>query len=155
MEKIFSFFFLICSGVSLFGLIYQYDVSNRLVSTVGEMVSARIDYSRSKPMRRGNGWQVVVEYNYNVSGQTIKGNQLSLNGNRFILKSSAERAVMSLRSSKKVLIWYDPKRPTFSVLEPDIGIYGVGLFVCLLLYFVSKKYMKNWLIFIFQKTGRC
>jgi hypothetical protein len=85
-------------------------------------------------------------------GNVFEGKQLRIDGNAYIFKENAEKVVEMLKKEKNVTVWYDPSQPSRSVLlRPGIQLKAlVGLLGCLLLLYVSYRYLDK----VIQYLGR-
>ena len=84
----------------------------------------------------GTSWHSLVYYTYTVGGVSFTSNKISLG---LIGFSSFSKAVKRSRIYKENEIrecWYNPKRPSMSVLERDLSlIKSIYLFLCAVLFF--------------------
>jgi hypothetical protein len=95
----------------------------------GELVADQVRSSSSK--HGSTTYHPKVRYQYEVDGTTYVSTSIGLtSGPSFNTRSEAEEWLEGLRSLADLEVYYDPKRPDRTVLEPS-GSSG-GLFITLL-----------------------
>jgi hypothetical protein len=102
--------------------------TTKWVATSGRVLTAHVV---SFAAGRGCSYAPLVEYEYHVGGNKYEGKTVGYSG-RHIGSEQALEAVEQFRAMKTVPVWYDPKHPQRSVLDPgpDKWNYittGIGL----------------------------
>ncbi|MDE2593124.1 MAG: DUF3592 domain-containing protein [Burkholderiales bacterium] len=90
-------------------------------SVQGEMVSARaFTHTENGPDRGASSheWYTEVRYRYTVSGTTYTGDRLRAFGRHHFDQQQAEAEIAPFPVGKPVTVYYDPAKPSASVLIP-------------------------------------
>lgn len=129
--KIFGSFFAIAAILVALTIVARFQVSMRMHRITGELAeepgrsNKAITYTIGRlGSSSANSVNVKVRYHYDVNGKTYEGTTLSLNGNSYPSRSEEKvmKIINDLTQSPQISVWYDPKRPDFSVIiEPNIG----------------------------------
>lgn len=148
MGKIASLFFAVASLVLLWGIIFQYRMSNRMIPVEGHLIDihVKLGFEGGIPSPAGGRAYIVEpEYKYIVNGKIYEGTNVKVDGRKYIFKSNADAVVNSLKGRKTVTVWYDPFNPRYSLLiKPAIQIRAViGLCVILFLTVWCYKSLDN------------
>ena len=105
-------------------------------STQGKIVSSGVVVSRSTGKEDSPGYEPSVRYAYTVRGTPYSGKGLALVQDIGLSLGGAERIARKYPAGSIVTVYYDPKKPTSSVLVRGITALGpiAGLLVgCLVL----------------------
>ena len=90
-------------------------------TTNGVITSSEISHE-------GKYWTPRVKYRYEVDGREFNGTTVSPGGPTGAnWKSPAQRVIEKYPSSKRVLVYYDPRKPARACLERKVG-FGVVVF---------------------------
>lgn len=88
---------------------------------MGEIVSSRVfaqnDFGEDTgtPSHR---WQAEVQYRYEVNGVPLSGHRLRAFGYNHLTQQDAESEIAPFPAGKQVKVYYDPAKPSVSVLIP-------------------------------------
>jgi hypothetical protein len=89
-------------------------------------------------------YTAAITYRYTVEGYEYTGERVSFAGQTFLKKGKADRLVMRYDKGKRVKVYYDPKTPHVSVLEPGTASSGPPfisiMLVFILLFFLFKVF---------------
>ncbi len=166
MGKLFALFFAIVSIVLAYGIFYQFQLSQRMVTTEGEIcntpkgnvkdIHVRRGFDWDSTIARGRAYIIDVPYRYSVNGKIYDGKQLRIDGNAYVFKENADKVVEMLKRERNVTVWYDPLQPSRSVLlKPGIQQKAIiGLLGCLLLTYASYRYLDTAILYLarFKKS---
>ncbi len=95
---------------------YFTDLS-RLASAEGIIVSSSTYTSKSK---RTIYYHYNIEYEFNVNGRYYLSNEITFSGEYSPHEQETRGYIREYPIGKKVIVYYDPQDPSFSVLEPNI-----------------------------------
>jgi hypothetical protein len=87
----------------------------------GEMLQARAFARNQTGDERGeptHAWQTEVVYEYHVNGQRFVGKRLRAMGLNHFDQTSAMKEIAPFHVGMKVKVYYDPAKPSSSVLIP-------------------------------------
>lgn len=79
-------------------------------------------------------YKAAVTYRYAVGGYEYTGERVSFSGQTFLEKGKADSLVKRYNKGKRVKVYYDPKKPHVSVLEP--GTASGPPFISIILVFI-------------------
>lgn len=146
MGKIFSLYFAVASLIIVWGIIFQYRMSNRMISTEGHLIDIHVKLGfEMEPGPEGRAYIVQPEYKYIVNGKMYEGSNVRIDGRKYVFKSNADAVVNRLKGQKTVTVWYDPLHPNYSILiKPAVQTRAViGLCVTLFLAIWCYKSLDN------------
>lgn len=83
----------------------------------GVVTVSRIDVGYTKQVK---GYYGVIQYRYRVGSTDYTGTRLSFNGVHLSVKGPWRRVLDTYPVGKTVKAYYDPKQPSFAVLEPGL-----------------------------------
>ncbi|HYR24700.1 MAG TPA: DUF3592 domain-containing protein [Aquabacterium sp.] len=87
----------------------------------GEITVSRV-YTRSQygaaATDPNQDWLVEVNYRYQVNGQSYTGNRLTAFGRNPVSQQDAEAEIAPFPVGARVKVYYDPAKPSVSVLSP-------------------------------------
>jgi hypothetical protein len=114
-------------------------LSSRSWPTVqGRIVSMKMDVTR---IQFGELYTPGLTYRYRVDGKDYEGNRIDLTSQRkFSTQSGANAVLEDYRPDGAVAVYYNPIRPTDSLLKPGVSTATwmiTGLIVLLLSLFLS------------------
>lgn len=90
-------------------------------SVQGEMLSSRVFAHNQTGGEQGvstHEWYTEVHYRYTVQGQTYEGNRLKAFGRHHFSKELAEAELAPFPVGQPVRVYYNPAKPSESVLIP-------------------------------------
>ena len=90
-------------------------------SVQGEMLSTRAFAHNETGTDRGvstHEWYTEVRYRYTVNGVTYNGDRLRAFGLHHFNKEQAETEIAPFQPGQPVTVYYDPNKPSASVLIP-------------------------------------
>jgi len=115
--------FVVLLGVRQFWLGLR---TRRWPTVRGELVADQVRSSSSQ--RGGTSYHPKVRYQYEVGGTTYVSTSIGLNsGPSFNSRSEAQAWLENLKSQADLKVYYDPKRPDRTVLEPSGALGGLGI----------------------------
>lgn len=138
----FFIFLLVGSGLSWWGwnILQDAKASASWPKAQSVITESRVRHSRDSD--GGNSYQPKISYEYSVKNLNYKNQTIKFGENSYSNHSDAEYYVSRYPIGQRVSVFYDPKRPDKSVLEPGVtsGSYiviGIGaLFVAISLIMV-------------------
>lgn len=114
--------------------------TSRLATTNGMITESNIELSGS-PALNAVAWHYVIQYEYYIEGKRYISNRVSYGTTGSSDKSYAEEYIKRYPIGKPVLVYYDPKRPEKSALEPWVKdfqplylVAGALLFGCFIIF---------------------
>lgn len=120
---------------------YFTDLS-RLASAEGIIVSSSTYTSKSK---RTVYYHYNIEYEFNVNGRYYLSNEITFSGEYSTHEEETQGYIREYPIGKKVIVYYDPQDPNFSVLEPDIYFNAelnmFFLVIALSIFVISGSYL--------------
>lgn len=147
MGKIISLFFAAASLMILWGIAFQYRMSNRMIPIEGNLIDidVKLGFEWDETASSGRSYIVEPKYQYIVIGKMYEGHNVRVDGRKYFFKSNADAVVNSLKGRKTITVWYDPLNPKYSILiKPAIQIRAViALCVTLFLMIWFYKYFDD------------
>ncbi len=142
----FAIFWLIYTLILIFGLVKIC----KLIPVDGELIAARESYRGTPGWKtyRPPHWDLDVTYTYKINGTPYQGSRLRIEGNGMVFESfAAKKAAEMMATDKNIIVWVNPNKPEFAVLERKIGLLAWFFWfflisITLLIYNVSPK-VKN------------
>jgi len=120
---------------------YFTDLS-RLTSAEGIIVSSSTYTSESKHTIY---YHYNIEYEFNVNGRYYLSNEITFSGEYSNHHEETRGYLSKYPIGKKVIVYYDPQDPNFSVLEPDIyfdaELNMFFLVIALSIFVISGSYL--------------
>jgi hypothetical protein len=111
-------------GAGLFALgWFQYRkvrASRNWPSTVGRILSGRVGTgveSGGEDEADTTSYYPAIQYEYQVAGQTYRGNDIAFNRKTYASQKQAEAALRVYPVGGDMLVYYDPRQPGRAVLE--------------------------------------
>ena len=124
-------------------------------ATKGVILSSTVKTDLGKSDDVDPKYTAAITYRYAVEGYEYTGNRVSFGGQTFLKKGRADSLVMRYNKGKRVKVYYDPKTPHVSVLEPGTASSGppfisimLVLIILFFLFKVFRGYLKK------KKVGR-
>lgn len=84
-------------------------------STQGRVISSYVDVSKGS---KGTSYWPVVEYQYKVGRLTMENNKIQFGQNGSARQADALATVEKYREGRAVAVYYNPRAPAISCLEP-------------------------------------
>ena len=103
-------------------------------STEGVILASEVKTDLGKSDDVEPKYKAAVTYRYAVDGYEHTGERVSFAGQTFLKKGKAESLVTIYNKGKRVKVYYDPKTPHISVLEP--GTASGPPFISIILVFI-------------------
>lgn len=109
--------------------------SKRWPRTRGTVTDARIEHNR-----KSKGWRQywpAITYSYSVRGTTFLSTAIQLVSHAAYSEAEATEVVEQYHAGKTVSVYYDPRDPKRSVLEPGVmgSAYGIVALGIAILFF--------------------
>lgn len=113
------------AGSGVVSAYYGWAVARGLVARAWSVVSGEITQSEVKvsPSRIGSYYTPRVSYQYRVNGVTYSGWRLVFGDASLKREASARRRAESFQVGNQVKVYYNPREPSQSVLEPGVGFW--------------------------------
>lgn len=110
-------------------------------STEGVILSSEVKTDLGKSDDADPKYKAAITYRYGVKGYEYTGERVSFAGQTFLEKGKADSLIMRYNSGKRVKVYYNPKTPHVSVLEPGTAsgppFISIAL-VLIILFFLFK-----------------
>lgn len=103
-------------------------------STEGVILASEVKTDLGKSDDVEPKYKAAVNYRYAVEGYEYTGERVSFSGQTFLKKGKADSLVTRYNKGKRVKVYYDPKTPHVSVLEP--GTASGPPFISIILVFI-------------------
>ena len=116
LRMIFSSFFL----YSIWQIVVDIYLANK--SKTWATIEGKIIESKTEKQHRGRqspSYFAHIEYVYEVDGQQYKGSRISF-GAIWGLKGIAQRHRRRYREGRKILVYYNPNKPSIATLETEL-----------------------------------
>jgi hypothetical protein len=89
-------------------------------------------------------YELVIDYEYTVDGATLRGDTVRFGDQHYAVESDAEKELANYPTGSNVTVYYDPRRPRRSVLQPGVrnrwqfvlGIVAGAILVAISLLFL-------------------
>jgi len=120
ITKLLNLFCTIVGAIALYIGVRDYLWSKNSVDwphVKGEILSSYVKWDSASS---DNGYRAIVEYDYSVNGQHYLGDKISFTYDGHATTHTAKMYVNQYSEGSTVKIYYSPKRPSVSVLEPGL-----------------------------------
>jgi Protein of unknown function (DUF3592) len=123
-------------------------------STAGRIVSSSTYTSTPK---RTTYYHYSIEYEFTTNGKNYRSDEITFDNNYRLEQKFAQVYVSKYPVGKKVTVYYDPRDPSFSVLEPeekgDAAVELLFLIISALVIVLSGEYLLIRRIFLSKKLS--
>jgi hypothetical protein len=110
--------------------------------TEGSIVSSSTYTSKPK---RETHYHYSIEYEFTVNGKNCRSDEITFDKNYSLEPKFAQDYIIKYPVGKKVTVYYDPRNPSFSVLEPeekgDAVVELLFLIISVLVIVLSSGYL--------------
>jgi Protein of unknown function (DUF3592) len=101
---------------------------DQLTATQGEILSSTIYTSKGR--KRSTYYHYSIKYQFAYNGRVYRSDEVTFNSDYSLSAEFAEGFIERYQQGKDVTVYFDPKDPSFSVLEPEnINSFYEALFV--------------------------
>lgn len=116
-------------------------------STDGVILTSELKTDLGKSDDVEPKYKAAVTYRYAVEGYEHTGERVSFSGQTFLEKGKADSLVKRYNKGKRVKVYYDPKTPHVSVLEPGTasGPPFISIMLALIVLFFLFKIFRGYL----------
>ena len=116
-------------------------------STEGVVLTSGVKTDLGKSDDVEPKYEAAVTYRYAVDGYEYTGEKVSFAGQTFLKKGKADSLVTRYNKGKRVKVYYDPKTPHVSVLEPGTasGPPFISIILVLIVLFFLFKVFRGYL----------
>ena len=86
----------------------------------------------------------TINYHYDVKGQSFVGSNITAGPQNYYSRSEADVKVRSYKVGSKLAVYYDPKTPAVSCLEPGVLRRSAYLYLAFSGYLISAALFLFW-----------
>jgi hypothetical protein len=101
-------------------LVWRASQSDQWPHAHGNVVNATIEPVVSADLSENAGYDPRVMYAYEVAGKTYQGSRLRFGPGFLRTQMTAEWKTLDYRPGRTIEVYYNPARPSDSVLEPGV-----------------------------------
>jgi hypothetical protein len=119
---------------------------DQLSSTQGEILSSTTYTSKGGRRKRRTYYHYSIKYQFAYNGRVYRSDEVTFNDNYSQSPDFAQTYIERYQQGEDVTVYFDPKDPSFSVLEPEnindfneawiflfLSLIGLVIYVCILL----------------------
>lgn len=111
--------------------------------TLGKIIESKVIYFRSKTDSDTEGWKENITYSYVVNNVQYKSNKLTKNiGHLSHSKEWVEKTNRKLVTNDEILVYYNPKKHSESLLDNKFNYKSLLLILLSLISFYIAFYIK-------------
>lgn len=116
-------------------------------STEGVILTSEVKTDLGKSDDVDPKYKAAITYRYAVEGYEYTGERVSFSGQTFLEKRKADGLVKRYNKGKRVKVYYDPKTPHVSALEPGTasGPPFISIILVLIVLFFLFKIFRSYL----------